>query len=221
MSRGDVHRLRVLTRRLRAAEWLVRHEYGAPALGRLRKSLRQVARALGHRRTLDVVSRDAHHYGIDSARLKPLVQVAESDLRRALGKSRRKKLERDLCRAAEHLDGMPRWALVPALDLLQQRLERLRGATASTPEEGHRIRIEAKKIRYALEALGRRVDALVELQSHLGRGHDLRVLQQFLGADPEVRRLEREEWRKARGLLRPAVEAALGELDRLREELAA
>ena len=221
MGAKDVHRLRVLTRRLRAVEWLARHELGAPRLGALGKRLRRVGRALGRRRALDVAREDASYYGMDASSLEPLVRASEREVRRELRGKRRRRLEKDLRRAAVRLRAIPPRALVSALDRVDRRIEDLRGADLGTPEKAHEARIEAKKIRYVLESVGRPVDELAELQARLGRSHDLQTLQEFLGRSPDLRRLERLEWSKARSLLKPAIEAAFREVAALRKELEA
>jgi CHAD domain-containing protein len=98
---------------------------------------------------------------------------------------------------------------------LARRRDGLRAALKAAPrgkEELHRLRLEAKKMRYVLDALSLRGAVLRELQGHLGRAHDLEVLQQLLGDHPGAARDEARARDAALRVMRSAVARAEGEL---------
>ena len=76
----------------------------------------------------------------------------------------------------------------------------------------HVLRIQVKKTRYILEAVGRKCEALKELQGLLGDSHDMEILQELLGAHPRAAEIEVRAREAAIDLMHDAVweaEAAL------------
>ncbi|HEY3226178.1 MAG TPA: CHAD domain-containing protein [Planctomycetota bacterium] len=203
-SEETIHRLRVLTRRMRAACTLARRIAPAPALRDLARGLRKTGRALGERRALDVAAAD--YAFLSGGKTHPLIErariVAETKLLRRLRPRDREAVvaaTRGAARAMGSAEAEP-----GALErFLRRRKERLRNASgAVTKEELHVLRIEAKKTRYALEAArvmtgGRAAPAertLKRLQRQLGRIHDLEVLRALLPArDPVAVRAAAQE----------------------------
>jgi CHAD domain-containing protein len=198
----DVHQLRVATRRLVAALSVFK-----PLLDpKLRRELRRCARRL-RRLAGDVRDLDVHRAMLDSRR-QALDESAAVALRRAFDTTARR-AQRDLGRA------LPRWsvrfrraarALVDSIDsprlahgdaktlgtmadqVIQVRLDDLRAAgrgDLSDLDRLHRLRIAAKRLRYAMElfaACYRRAfrddlyTRVESLQEALGEINDLRNL---------------------------------------------
>ena len=190
-----VHRLRVLTRRMRAAGAVARWLAPSKALRDLARRLRRAGRALGERRTLDVAAAD--YAALSGGRTYPAIETAraaaETKLTRRL-RSRHREAVIDAVRAAA--ESLRATATEPgALErFLRSRTEGLRERLgAVTKKELHALRIEAKKTRYAFETsrwMGREGTRNVEralrnLQRRLGRIHDFEVLRALLPArDP-------------------------------------
>lgn len=194
-----VHQARVALRRLRAALRMLRAPIGGKRAARWRASLAGLARTLGAARDWDVFA----------AQTFPALAAEHGDggLVRSLGASiaRRCRAERRAARAAlragDHsrtLLAIARWAseesapaaadvdlVAFASRLLRKRHRRLLRdaadvANLSAPER-HRLRIDAKRLRYGTDALaalfmpgptGEYLDALSGLQDALGRAND-------------------------------------------------
>lgn len=195
---APLHQARVALRRLRTALSLFRPLLaGDPRLGRFAAELRELAGLLGRVRDVDVLLA-----GGDEA-LRPRLAEARAArfaaVRARLEASATRRLMLDL---AEWL-AVGEWRVRPAdpeaareeavpfaaalLDRRRRRLKRRgRGLAGLDDEARHRVRIEAKKLRYAAEFFGglwtgkkarRRAaafaDAIEALQDELGRLNDL------------------------------------------------
>jgi len=212
LEEQSIHDLRVLTRRMRTAVWIGRQLSPPERLEELRRALRTVGRALGGRRSLDVTVDLALIYGLDA---RPLViprARAGAQVRRALHPGRREHLAQLLLRAAADVQQGEDDRLRQGLRGRARKLRRTWRTDVRTPEDLHALRIEAKKVRYLLDTLGRKGDFLKPLQEHLGRGHDLQVLQELLGPDPGASRDEAQEWARARQAMGTAVRRAVRRL---------
>jgi len=207
----DVHQMRVATRKLRASLLVIAPLYESRPIKQYRRKLRRLAAALGAVRDLDVFISDIQSYRADlepdaQADLTPLSTVAEQ--RRAaqialliheLSSSRYDRFKQDFARflTTPEVDRTGTTSPDPAArvrhgagSLIWQRYEQwrafetvLQGADDTTL---HHLRIASKYLRYTLEffadALGTRVDALLEplihLQQNLGTIHDHAVARQ-------------------------------------------
>lgn len=190
-----VHRLRVLTRRMRAACSVARRLAPADALNELRRRLRRLGRALGGRRTLDVAAAD--YEALSGGRTHPAIETARAAAGARLTRRLRAR-HRDAILAAVRaaVDALRVTETEPSglAQLLRSRAARVRESLgAGDKKELHQLRIEAKKLRYALEAarvMGLRTsrageNALKRLQRRLGRIHDFESLRSLLPArDP-------------------------------------
>jgi len=225
---SDVHDLRVLTRRLRAMIWVARRLNSPSACGKLRRALRRWGQALGEQRMLDVALEDAARYGLPAGALAARHAASGRLLRQELAAEHCRELAGLLRRAARKLArrgirGQTGRLVCPRIPRglaagLAQRREGLRAALSAAPrgkEDLHRLRLEAKKMRYVLDALSLRGAVLKELQGHLGRVHDLEVLRQLLGDHPDVARDEARARDAALHVMRAAVARAERELRRL------
>jgi CHAD domain-containing protein len=212
-----VHRLRVLTRRMRAACAAGRRMADDEAFRAFAKRLRKIGRALGERRALDVAAAD--YAALSGGRTHPAIEKARAETQGAVFKRLK---PRKRAAVAEALERAVRVFESSEADPeaaerhLRDRMAQLRAhASAKSKEELHALRVEAKKTRYALElfrAMGRGAApeaerALKRLQRTLGRVHDFEVLQSFLqdGDSASPRAAAREEALRAEAIrLAPA-----------------
>jgi CHAD domain-containing protein/predicted phosphodiesterase len=236
-----LHDLRVATRRLRAALGLLESD-GVPEARPWRRELRRVTRALGEARDLDVridfLRRFAARLrGSSGAGLRPLLAglrrrraSAQRDVDVALRRLLvRGTLEEILRRAGTWAEGAagdgaavatdrrPPATPGPAGRALLDRLHAVRALgpfvfRAEAAARHHRLRIAAKRLRYAMEALRPLFGAPLEerlaevkaLQGILGALHDCDVWIASLPnspggpAGPTALRLDRERRRRAR-----------------------
>jgi len=204
-----VHQGRVASRRLREALPVA----GGPVLpaARARKTLRQITRALGPVRELDValahlesglagvriprvaIARVRAHVRAERERRrdKMLARLARVDLVSAM-----KRMERIAAGTAPHLsaaarDGLARRVRVRAQDL---HAAIARAGTLYHPDRLHEVRIAAKKLRYVLEVAGAASRAgvaadlrvLKRAQEDLGIMHDYQILLEHVLAVSDV-----------------------------------
>ncbi len=197
-----LHQGRVSTRRLREILPLCACEVPRGLANRVRRRLRRVGAALGGVREIDVsigiVAELVQNERVDSETGQRLQRhlTDERDERRErmldkLSSVNTRKLERDLADVARVLamrTETDAWAQMLAVRL-ESRAQRVREAIAASgalyiSDRVHKVRIAAKKLRYALELAGdtgeartkRCVRELKGVQDVLGRLHDLEVL---------------------------------------------
>ena len=84
----DVHKLRVATRRARAALWVIRHSSVPSRFGKLESLLNSLGKDLGKVRELDVAFRDADHFKMKRSSLNGQRKSARKRLRKVTVKSR-------------------------------------------------------------------------------------------------------------------------------------
>ncbi len=198
----DLHDLRVLTRRFRAVIWLSRHSRGGPRLGRLKKMLRDLGKALGERRALDVMAKDAVRYGLRRRdldhKLKLDMKKARGKIMTALSKRRLCELERLLSHARDRLRDRQAEDFSLAVSELIAKSVELQALRPKQAKEWHLLRIEVKKIRYASELLKVKTSELKRVQDLLGRGHDLDVLMTRFGAKRKIGSDIKKLWIRAK-----------------------
>ncbi len=199
---SSVHQARVASRRLREALPVLGARADDEQLDRVQKRVRRITRALGPVRELDVtllLLAELEGRGAAPARAIERVRsaVVEERLQRRremldeIKPSRLDKLRRRLVRVAapEERPHITRNARAEAAAQSAQRARNLRAAIERAggiylAERLHRVRIEAKKLRYALEiqrelAKSRAIAGLSRLKTQqdlLGRMHDLEIL---------------------------------------------
>jgi CHAD domain-containing protein len=221
-SRRNVHQLRVLCRRTTTILWLLDQALDQKPLKKARRSLRKLGRALGDKRQLDIARRDAEGYDVVIPGRRRLQKKAKRAACAALTKKKRARL-------ATHLEAAMTAAghglaadMTEPLRALAGTCEPWLDGVSGDREEVHRLRIEMKKIRYALAACGADVAPLKALQDQLGKAHDLHILLTYVDAQGKSERaktgraaIERDEaaaFEAATKLVRPAVEFALARL---------
>jgi len=206
---AGVHQARVASRRLREV---------VPILGRglegvhkksLGRDLRALTRALGPVRELDVAKSMIDELLLDSPDAGRLTSAWQEwlerkrrapmrDLRKALGATPRRALDRELdgFAASRTTSDNDKWRQALAQRLaaraedLRDQMER--AGTRYEPEPLHQVRIATKKLRYVLEitgeaglaAVSRPLRTLKAAQESLGRLHDFDVLLTFLRGVP-------------------------------------
>jgi CHAD domain-containing protein len=200
----SVHQLRVAMRRLRAALALFNSDLPRRTADMLERELQDLGRTVGSVRDLDVLAAAVAKRGrkID-ARLEPAVATllrhvreqrtaAHALLATALETPRTRRLTVRLATVAKRGGGgEPTWKV--AADLVRPLLRAVmrggRGVGASSSARAlHRLRIDAKRLRYALEALdGLGGDAtrafagrLADLQDLLGDQRDATTQRAWL-----------------------------------------
>jgi CHAD domain-containing protein len=200
----SVHQLRVAMRRLRAALALFKSDLPRRTAEMLERELQELGRAVGAVRDLDVLAAALAKRGrkID-ARLEPAVATllrhvreqrtaAHAVLATTLETPRTRRLTTRLATLARRGgSGEPAWKV--AADLVRPLLRDVtrggRGVGASSsPRSLHRLRIDAKRLRYALEALDGLGDEntralarrLADLQDLLGEQRDATTQRAWL-----------------------------------------
>jgi len=199
-----VHRMRVATRRLRAARRFV------PALAEASEPLRELADALGRVRDIDVfvagLRQDAAASEDERAAIEPIVEaharerdVHHAELVRALdgpALAELRALRRRLA-DAEEAHGS---ASGPVRRSLRRLRRRGRGLRAATGAQLHAVRIAAKRFRYTCELLAPslrdEIALATAIQDALGQLRDDEVavellLRQLASANGEVGALGR------------------------------
>lgn len=218
-----LHQLRVAVRRLRTALWLFKPVTKGPEHKRLNDELVSLTRELGAARNIDVIL-------ATMAQGDPARGQLEKDRRQLYGKIVRKLDSQKFCNfifdilAWAHAG---KWrsrkkaalALKPfamkRLDRLWDRIEGRASDLAHLPvEERHHLRIDCKKIRYALEFLsgplkgaGKDQEKFIRsaegVQDALGLINDLATRQEMLGILPDSpAKLAAKQLRDARKGLR-------------------
>lgn len=199
-----VHQARIGLRRLRSAITLFKELLTGSEREALVARVRDLARVLGDARDLDVLSAEAAP-GPLHERLVHARDAAHAALRRKLKSREARRLMLDLSEWV----AAGSWRSDPATQALRDKplaefaadaLDRVRRKTAKhgrhlaelDPEQRHRLRKDAKKLRYAVEFLSGLFDAqgkvrkfgkaLEKLQDELGALNDLATARQQLAA---------------------------------------
>lgn len=198
----SVHQARVASRRLRQALPLLGVRADADALDRADRRVRRITRALGPVRELDVtllllaeLARKRAAPARAIARVREAVAAERQERRREMlaeiKPSKLNKLRKRLVQVAapESEKVGTRSALAEAHAQAAERAARLRAAIDHAggiylADRLHRVRVAAKKLRYALEIQrelmrsrsARHLNRLKGQQDRLGRMHDLEIL---------------------------------------------
>jgi len=204
-----LHQCRVATRRLRELAPLLSAELGDKAVRKVRLRLRDVGRALGPVRELDVarglldeLTKDGLTPPDAVVRLRQHIVDLRTEARRGmidgLDRSRSAKLGKRLREIGDALGTGSGGAWSRTLSLRLSRRAQYLARTVEAagavyvPDRVHAVRIAAKKLRYTFElaveagATRRRVPVrqLKAVQDTLGRLHDIEVLASLIQAYP-------------------------------------
>lgn len=187
-SQSNVHLLRIAARRSRAVLWILRHSSPQLSFEKLDRRLRKLGQALGAVRELDMAMKDAKKYNLDPAALKSKRKLKVKSLHWHLEEKRRRKLSREMAATIKAVRSQDNLNLIPVLETVREHVDRWQKRRLHRGARLHRFRIAIKKTRYTLEALGKPVEPLNGLQDLLGKVHDLKTLQIFLGKKRAVKR---------------------------------
>jgi inorganic triphosphatase YgiF len=205
-----LHQARVAMRRLRSAFSLFGSAAGDEEFGRLREELRWFTGQLGDARNLDVFLKRLP-YGRDTKLFRKRLEAARRDaydrVLEALASKRMRLMMLDLVAWVE----LGRWrsgkaAAAPLADFAEAQLDRRwrkvkkrgRDIAGVDPEARHRLRIDIKKLRYAVEFMaglqaeeGRNkafAGGLEAMQESLGELNDMETARELIAGLPkEVR----------------------------------
>lgn len=212
-TRENVHKLRVTIRRIRAVLWLIEHGSPHISFGRLPSSLRKLGLVLGEQRELDIAIQDATHYHLKTKKLKSRRRSTKNILFSKIGSKHGKKIQHKLKKAVRQMQSHPELNLTVGLSQLRGRLIPWLRKTRIDDKDLHRLRVTIKKTRYALEAIGKPVQPLRNLQGPLGRGHDLKVLQELTEKNTKAQSAAAAHYKKARQVIQPALRFAIKQLE--------
>ena len=168
MEGKAVHRLRVAIRRTRAALWVLRHSSADGHFKKLDRDLRSLGKALGKIPELDVAIQDARNYGINTGRLLARRKIAQRKLWKLIDRDQRKNVARQLSALKKVASAIKPAVLREACDDLRVQVYRRRERHIDGQTKLHQLRVTIKKVRFALEAMGRPVDPIKRLQDILG-----------------------------------------------------
>ncbi len=190
LSRGEVHRLRVATRRLRAIFEVLDEDPLAGLKPRIQKSVKFLTNQLGEIRSLDVslkLWRSRFSFPFVESELKNRARQARRRMAKQIGKKQRAALTQALQKILGQLrrgqeNYRPAWE--KRRDLAKRRAWRCYSdyRAKGDMETLHELRIRFKQWRYLLELAPanstqrREIDLLKVLQDDIGELHDMEVL---------------------------------------------
>ncbi len=216
----EVHRLRVVTRRLRAIVRLARELPRAAPAVRAGKRLRRLGRTLGERRMWDVAMEGMVGIHDRPERFAARRDAATRSLTRELERLDLERLLDELRSTGQLLRALPPEAVAARARRMRKSLSGALARRTKRAEARHEVRIRVKKARYLLEACGIAATGARRLQSLLGDEHDLAVLRGLAGANAEQRRREAEARKRSDRAFAPALEATIDLLTGLERALA-
>lgn len=211
-TRKNVHQLRITVRRIRASLWLAEHGSPPVSCEKIKSQLCQLGHALGKLRELDVAIQDAEKFHLKTKRLKQKRKSAQNNLRRESMIRHCLKISKGLQKILTKKMDCQKLNLNPGFTILQRKFLPWTQKTLKANDDFHRLRILTKKTRYALEIIGKPTGPLRDLQEILGVGHDLEVLQKFLGKNPILQSEMNKHYKNALLLIRPTIRFAMNNL---------
>lgn len=196
-----LHQSRVALRRLRAALWLFRTAVSDSEFVLLRDELRWFTRTLGDARNLDVFLQ-REHFESERRRLEHQREDAYDQVVEAMNSRRCRQLMFNIIgwsslgewRTQAIADRPIEPYVSRRIDRLWAKLVHARNLSHLGEEERHRLRIQAKKLRYALEFVAalhlnqrdrqkKFAKSIEDLQETLGQLNDLAVARTLVIAD--------------------------------------
>ena len=213
--KGDeyIHPVRVASRRLRATFWILSHNSKGDETKDLNKYLKKLGKLLGQVRDLDAAIIDAKNYKIDSADLKSSQKILSRKIQKLTLKKSMKVVRRQITSAENLASRATPLMISEARNELSGLMEKQIEKKPSSAKKLHQLRINLKKTRYILEAIGEPVTPLKPLQDVLGEVHDLQVLQRLIGKNNKLKRKESHLNKKAIKLVKPAFQFAVEQLN--------
>jgi CHAD domain-containing protein len=224
-DKKSVHRLRVCTRQIRAVLWILKRTSVPAHVKKLGRRLEELGDFLGDSRELDVAGEDAEKFGVKIKHLKKKKKAADKTLKHQLTPSKQKKIRKKMRRLISDVKNSPPTRLNAAADELKKRLKKDGAQKRLGTADLHQLRIDFKKARYVLEALGRPVAPLKNIKKTLGRAHDFEVLEKLSagkhrsGAKKIVRKRRVKIENKANQSKKGAIRFAERQLSRVKTDL--
>lgn len=206
------HSVRVATRRMRAAFWILKGSPRRQELCDLNLYLKKLGRVLGKIRDVELALIDSKKYQIDVSELRSSQQVLKKKIQKLTTKSELRKLTARLSVARDLAANVNPLLVVEARDNLRLLMDSRIDKKFRRAKKLHQLRIDMKKARYILEAMGEPVEPLKPLQDVLGEAHDLQILRGFVGKSKKLELKEHLLNKKAAQLVRPAMEFAVAQL---------
>ena len=192
-SGKKIHRLRILTRRLRAAHWLSQKIPLDHSFSKLQKNLRHLGHQLGDCRELDVLVKDGELFKFDATATQVRQQKAHKKLQKLLNdKGFEKAILKELRRFYDELEKLSSVSKTTLAEITHQQKHKWPQAFPQNKKTLHQTRIKIKKSFYRLEILGKPDPDLKFLQKSLGRAHDLEALSKEFKS---TRQIESEQKR--------------------------
>ena len=179
-----VHDLRVVTRRLRSAIWILKQGSKINVDPRLKQELQRWTRVLGKRRQIDTLLRNSSQFHLQVAALKKKQQIANQELVCTLTPKSREQIITHLKSICHALKSGKKIHQKPVLQKAYERFFPLVDNWSLNNRALHQVRVSSKKMRYILEFFDLPAKPLQHLQSYLGKVHDLQVLKATLIEKP-------------------------------------
>ena len=145
--------------------------------------LNQLTKVLGRERDLEVAIANAKKYGLGITKLKK----AKKSARKKSQKKMQLFSEKGLRKTSQINLLMKYKTMMKELNLELEDFESIE----MTNKQFHRLRINLKKVRYGLEAIGQFRPQLEKMQDLLGHIHDLEVLQRLIGKKARIKKDKR------------------------------
>ncbi len=204
-SYGNVHDLRVSLRKIQAALLLVKRAEVPFSVDRVLKKVRRQCRGLNQIRELEVGIQDAKHFHLKIRHLKRRLGAARTSVKRSVRMQDQKSLQTALSRVIAQLEVEKTVKLKKALKAFESKLTPWKERELKSNQRAHLLRLKVKRMRYILEALGeQKLKSVEQLQNHLGRIHDLDVLQKLASPSGKVEEQISHEMMKSKSLLKSA-----------------
>lgn len=210
----DRHDLRVLIRKMEAILKLLKDYLPESHYKNIRKVLKRTMKKLGRYRDKDVL-----HENAKELNLKISVNFKKNiPLKNFISNEEIKILEKELSWIHKRLEEMTEIPLKRRTEELQDKLINWQKQKSIADNKLHAFRIFMKRVRYSLEAYSLPVEDLKTLQNHLGRFHDMHVLQDYVSA-PEIARIMQAEQTQIMKGKKAVMNSALAQLRKVSKSL--
>ena len=211
-SPNNVHQLRVTLRRLFTVFWLAERASENISLTGLIEPFSHLSHDLGQLREIDVAIIDAKEFHLNPGPLKNKRKQLLKKILIDLKMNHRRELFGFLQQVHGQMSRNSELDIKPGNRVLGKKSKAWSHKGVQKGESLHQLRLFVKKTRFALEISKKSTKPVRKLQNVLGRGHDLRVLEELLGKNPKIRTQRKKFLNKARKLLKPSLKFARGEL---------
>lgn len=218
----QVHSVRGAVKRSKAVLGIFEGSSPHKRTRKLCQHLDKIGGELGQIRKIDVAIRDARHLGMKSQRLKPMLKIRKKSILKMESVTGLipilKKVRKRIKRSLEHDHEQSAFCLNRTLMEIVEELNQELKHPSDSYKSLHQLRILLKRPQYLLEALGKPMTRLDQLQNLLGDLHDAETLKRTLNRNgilidlKEVKRTEKkimELQLKMLRLKKPALESLI------------